>query len=93
MAAADVKTLSPPHTYVLHNGKVVWHQDHSELGATAPSYMGLMENQLDRLVAGKPVESVGAKAEEEEDDGEESGEEMNIGGDDDDDEMGGLAFL
>lgn len=94
MDASGIKTLSPPHCYVIDaSGTIVWHQDHSELGATAPSYVGLLESQLDLLVAGKPVANVGDRAVEEEDEEEEDGEFMDVGGDDDDDEIGGLAFL
>jgi len=66
-------TLSPPYAYVLNgNGSIVWHQDHSELGATAPTYLGLMEEQIDAVLAGTPLKKVGDRAVEElESEGEE----------------------
>jgi len=50
--------LSVPHCFVIKGGKVVWHQQHSELGATAPQYMSVMEDQLNLLLEGKPVKKV-----------------------------------
>jgi len=78
---AGMAALSPPHAFVVSKGKVVWHQDHSELGATSPSYMGLMEEQLDLLVTGKDVKKVGDKVEEEESE-EEEGEVCDVDLDD-----------
>merc|ERR1712226_1115155 len=70
-------TLSPPHAFVLDKKRnIMWHQDHSELGATAPSYMGLMEDQIDLLVAGKPIKSQGNRPEIAV--GEEDEEECNV---------------
>lgn len=68
-------TLLPPHAFVINKeGTVVWHQDHSEIGSNAPSYMNLMEQQLDALVAGKDLVKVGERAAESDD--ESDGEEM-----------------
>lgn len=62
MKEADVVSLSPPHAYLVDSkGTIVWHQDHSELGATAPSYLGLMEDQVDALLAGAPLHKIGEK--------------------------------
>lgn len=74
--------LSLPHSFVLDaKGNIVWHQDHSELGATVPNYCHLMEKQLDLLVDGKPLHKVGDRpvpsSDEEED--EEDGEEVEVG--------------
>jgi len=75
-------TLSLPHAFVVDNDNtIVWHQDHSELGATVPNYMNLMEQQLDALVAGKPLVKVGEKEVESEE--EDEGEEMDLGDMDD----------
>lgn len=72
-------TLSLPHAFLVDaKGKVVWHQDHSELGATAPNHMHTMEKQLDALVAGKPIHKVGDRVCDE-DEGEDEGEEMDMG--------------
>mmetsp|Transcript_25393 Transcript_25393/g.35437 ORF Transcript_25393/g.35437 Transcript_25393/m.35437 type:complete len:217 (+) Transcript_25393:145-795(+) len=76
--------LSVPHCFVIKDKKVVWHQQHSELGATAPQYMSVMEDQLNLLLEGKPVKSVfgenPVKPAEDEDEDEDEEE------DDDDDE-------
>lgn len=68
-------TLSPPHSFVVDaKGTIVWHQDHSELGATAPTYMNIMEKQLDALVAGKALEKVGDRVYEEDEEDEGDGD-------------------
>jgi thiol-disulfide isomerase/thioredoxin len=60
MREAQVATLSPPHSFVIApDGNIVWHQDHSELGATAPYHLALFEAQLDALVAGQPLKKMG----------------------------------
>lgn len=67
-------TLLPPHAFVVNaEGNIVWHQDHSEIGSNAPSYLYLMEQQLDNLVAGKELEKVGERevSDSDSDDGEE----------------------
>lgn len=57
---------SIPHAFIVNShGTVVWHQDHSQRGAMAPDNMDLMEKQLDLLLSGKPLMSVGSKAVEE----------------------------
>jgi len=85
MEVNDQNSFSPPHAFVVDSkGVIVWHQDHSELGATAPSYMGLMEQQLDNLVAGKELIKVGNKPEVEVAEGdEEEGETADVGDVDD----------
>lgn len=71
-------TLSLPHAFVVNAaGEIVWHQDHSELGNTVPNYMHLMEEQLDNLLAGKALVSVGDKEEEEEEDEEDGGMDLD----------------
>lgn len=79
-------TLSPPHAFVLSKErKIVWHQDHSELGATAPSHMGLFEDQLNLLLAGKTLKTVGDRPVIEYSDEEDEEEcEIAVDGDDDD---------
>jgi len=66
-------TLLPPHAFVINaEGNIVWHQDHSEIGSNAPSYLSLMESQLDKLVAGEELEKVGEReVSDDESDGEE----------------------
>merc|ERR1712110_323400 len=60
-------TMTPPHAFLLNKeGNVVWHQDHSELGATVPTYMALMEKQLDLLLKTGGVATVGERPVEEE---------------------------
>lgn len=75
-AAALGDVLALPHTFVVDaSGKIAWHQDHAELGATVPNYMHLMEKQLDLLVDGKPLLSVGDKEySDDEDEGDEGDE-------------------
>eukprot|EP00472_Partenskyella_glossopodia_P008027 CAMPEP_0197524956 /NCGR_PEP_ID=MMETSP1318-20131121/10480_1 /TAXON_ID=552666 /ORGANISM="Partenskyella glossopodia, Strain RCC365" /LENGTH=225 /DNA_ID=CAMNT_0043078065 /DNA_START=28 /DNA_END=705 /DNA_ORIENTATION=- len=68
--------LSVPHCFVISGGKIVWHQQHSELGATAPMYMNLMEDQLNLILAGKEVKKVHG----------ENPIPQGDGGDDDDDD-------
>lgn len=78
-AASIRKTLSIPHAFVFVDGKVAWHQEHSEIGATAPTYMYLMEKQIKSLLdTGKAV-SVGNGPEES--DSEESDEGDAVEGD------------
>lgn len=75
-------TLCLPHAFVVNGkGEIIWHQDHSELGNTVPNFMHLMEQQLDLLLAGKPLLSVGDKEEEESEEEEDGG--MDLGDDDD----------
>lgn len=89
MEKGNKKSFSPPQTFVINSkGVIVWYQDHSELGATAPCYMGLMEEQIDACVTGAELKKVGDRPIVEYDD--EEGEEMNIEMDDDDDVLGFL---
>jgi len=77
-AYADLilKALSVPHTFLVSGeGKVVWHQDHGELGATVPQWMHLFEKQMLSFLNTGKVESVGERPEssseeESSDDGE-----------------------
>jgi thiol-disulfide isomerase/thioredoxin len=73
-------TLNVVHSFVVSKGTVVWHQDHSEHGATAPTYMQLMEKQMDAILKTGKATSVGTK-EVESDSGSDSddGETMDIG--------------
>jgi thiol-disulfide isomerase/thioredoxin len=88
---AQMAAMSPPHAFLVDSkGVIVWHQDHSELGATAPSYLGLMEDQVDALLAGKPMVKVGDKAVAEyESEGEEA-VDIEMGSDGSDDAFGFL---
>jgi len=74
--------LNVPHTFVIKDDKIVWHQQHSELGATAPTHMAIMEDQLELLLAGKDIKKVNGPAPKNEDEDEDEDEEE----DDDDDE-------
>lgn len=53
-------------------GKIVWHQDHSQIGATAPTFLNAMKRAISATLAGQAVPSVGAKE--------------GVGGDDSDEE-------
>jgi len=71
---------SIPHAFLVNSfGTIVWHQDHSERGSTAPDNMDLMKNQLSRLLTGKTLLAVGEKIVEESDDDESSSDEEDGG--------------
>lgn len=79
-----LKVLSVPHAFLVSKeGKIIWHQDHSELGATVPQWMNLFEQQLVSFLATGKAVKVGDKAESEseeesEDDGEGGGVEVDL---------------
>lgn len=79
-------TVSLPHAFLIDkDGKCVWHQDHSQIGATAPTFMNLMETQVKSLLDTGKVTSVGAKevdSDEDSDEGDE-GDAMDVGDFDD----------
>lgn len=77
MRALLNSTLDPPHSFILVDNKIVWHQDHSQLGAVVPTYMPIIEHQLDQLVAGKPLHKVGNRPEKEPEP-EEEGEACDV---------------
>ena len=82
LTMAQRAPAAEPQAFVIKDGKIVWFQQHAELGATAPSYMALMEDQLNLILAGKEVKKVFGnnpnadddEDEEEEDDGGEFGD-------------------
>ncbi len=82
LTMAQRAPVAEPQAFVIKDGKIVWFQQHAELGATAPSYMALMEDQLNLILAGKEVKKVFGnnpnadddEDEEEEDDGGEFGD-------------------
>jgi uncharacterized coiled-coil DUF342 family protein/thiol-disulfide isomerase/thioredoxin len=43
-------------------GKIVWHQDHSQIGATPPTFMNAMRLAVQATLADQPVPSVGNQA-------------------------------
>lgn len=75
-------TLNICHAFLVDKtGTVVWHQDHSQIGATAPTFMNLMETQVKSLLETGKVTSVGAKevgSDSDSDEGDE-GDTMDIG--------------
>jgi large subunit ribosomal protein L4e len=77
--AALMDTLSCVHAFLVDsNGTIVWHQNHSMVGATVPDYVDEMDQQIGQLVSGKPLFSYGAAPSEsssEEESEEESDEE------------------
>jgi len=76
-------TLTVPHVFLVGScGKIQWHQDHSELGATVPTYMRLMETQIANVLAGKPLVKVGERAVVEEEDDEEEATTVAVADDD-----------
>jgi len=55
---------SIPHMFLINSsGTIVWHQDHSERGATAPDHMEEVKEQVSRLLGGKVLLSLGTKVE------------------------------
>jgi len=65
-----------PHLFLMDaSGTIVWHQDHSQVGATANSWQEQVDRQFDNLVNGRPLESNGPNQYPEEDDEEEDEEE------------------
>lgn len=53
---------SIPHMFLVNSsGTIVWHQDHSERGATAPDHMDEVKEQVSRLLSGKVLLSLGTK--------------------------------
>lgn len=73
-------TLSAPHAFLVDGkGKVVWHQDHSELGATVPTYMRLMEEQVQSFLTTGKCKKVGDKAIVESESEESSDDEGGTG--------------
>lgn len=68
------------HTFVVDaNGVIVWHQDHSQIGATAPTFMTAMRTAIAATVAGEAVPSVGTKVIEDSDDSSEEEDEDGAG--------------
>ncbi len=69
------KSFMVCHAFLINQeGKIVWHQDHSQLGATVPMWIGQMRAAVVATLAGNPVPSVGSKvvaAEVEENDEED----------------------
>lgn len=59
-AGALRDTCAPVHSFVVDGkGTIVWHQDHSEIGATVPLYIGQVESQIDHMLAGEPLHIIG----------------------------------
>lgn len=86
--------LSPPHSFLIDGeGTVVWHQDHSELGATTPKYLHLLDSQLKSFVETGKVQSVGDRAivEDDSDDDSDDMGEVELGDDEDGDDP--FAFM
>ena len=79
------KGMSVPHAYVVDaSGKIVWHQNHSQIGATAPDNMDKMNAAVKAVLAGEPVPKVGEKEVVVADASSSSMEEGNEGPDMDD---------
>jgi thiol-disulfide isomerase/thioredoxin len=70
-----LSVLSVPHSFLVGgDGTILWHQDHSELGATVPQWMHLFESQLAQFLATGKVNKVGEKAESESEGSDSDGE-------------------
>lgn len=79
--------MSPPHSFLVDgSGTVVWHQDHSELGATVPKYLHLLDSQLKSFVETGKVQKVGEReeSESEEESDDSMGGPVDVDGDGDD---------
>jgi large subunit ribosomal protein L4e len=49
-----------PHAFLVDaSGTIVWRQDHSQVGATAPTHIEQVERQIENLLSGTPLESNG----------------------------------
>jgi thiol-disulfide isomerase/thioredoxin len=67
-----------PHAFLVDkSGTIVWRQDHSQVGATAPTHIEQVERQIQNLVDGTPLESNGPHPYPEESSEEESEEESD----------------
>lgn len=67
--------VAPVHSYVVDaEGTIVWHQNHAEIGATVPLYIGQVETQIDHILAGEPLEKNGDRVVEEVEEVEEKTE-------------------
>lgn len=65
-----------PHLFIIDaSGTIIWRQDHSQVGATAPTWEEQVTRQLQNVVDGTPLESNGPNQYPEEDDEEEDEEE------------------
>jgi hypothetical protein len=78
--------VNVPHLFLIDtNNTVIWHQDHSQVGATAPSWEDQISRQFENAIAGRPLESNGPNQYPEESD-EEDDEEEDEEYDEEDDE-------
>jgi large subunit ribosomal protein L4e len=58
----DLMSVPIPMAVVVDGtGTIRWYQNHSELGAEAPSYMDIMEDQVDAILSGQPLKKVGQR--------------------------------
>jgi thiol-disulfide isomerase/thioredoxin len=65
-----------PHAFLVDkSGTIVWRQDHSQVGATAPTHIEQVERQIENLVNGTPFESNGPHPYPESEEEDESSEE------------------
>lgn len=72
-------TLSVVHSFVISKGTCVWHQDHSEHGATSPTYMQLFDKQMAQILKTGKAKSVGVREIESESESDDEGDAMDIG--------------
>jgi hypothetical protein len=70
------KIVGMPYMFLVDkDNKIVWSQDHSMGGATAPTWMEQVSEQIAHTVAGEALASNGTKAEEVPDEASSSEEE------------------
>lgn len=76
--------LGTPHMFLVDKtGTIVWHQNHSQIGATAPTFMDQIGRQIEAVLDGRPLETNGDRAVEDDSDDEgDEGDGMDIDMDD-----------
>lgn len=68
--------VNVPHMFLINTaGNIVWHQDHSQVGATAPTFIEQIDFNINALINGTKLQSNGPNQYPEEDDEEEEDEE------------------
>lgn len=76
--------VGTPHMFLVDKeGTIVWHQNHSAIGATAPTYLDQVGRQVEALIEGRALENNGPRPvdDDDEDEGDE-GDACNVDLDD-----------
>jgi hypothetical protein len=76
--AVLTRSIMVCHSFLIDSrGIIVWHQNHSQIGSTVPTFINVMAAAVEAVMNGQPVPSVGSKEVAEP---EESDEEEDMGG-------------